>query len=120
MKKQFYLKENKMSEPNQELVDELIMSYTFEDRQKISEKKDTMKISMMLSILMEHVENLKKKMSGKTKKELVLIVGKWLVEKEFPEYISFYNKYADEIIELFIDNFYLLVKNKNITKCCFT
>ena len=73
----------------------------------------------MLSILMEHVENIKKELSGKTKKEIVLIAGKFIVEKEYPEYLSFYEEFAEEIIEVFIDNFYLLVKNKNITKCCF-
>lgn len=108
-----------MTEPNEELIDELIFSYTLEDKEKIGEKTNTMKIFSLLSILMEHVENLKKELSGKTKKEAVLIVGEWIVQREFPEYLSYYKEFADDIIEVFIDNFYLLIKNKNITKCCF-
>ena len=108
-----------MSEQNQELIETLALSYTFEDKDKISQKKDSMKVFSMLSILMEHVENIKKELSGKTKKEVVLIVGKFIVEKEYPEYLSFYEEFAEEIVEVFIDNFYLLVKNKKITKCCF-
>jgi hypothetical protein len=108
-----------MTEPNEELTDELILSYTVEDKEKIGEKTNTMKIFSLLSILMEHVENLKKELSGKSKKEAVLIVGEWIVQREFPEYLSYYKEFADDIIEVFIDNFYLLIKNKNITKCCF-
>ena len=108
-----------MTEPDEELIDELIFSYTLEDKEKIDEKTNTMKIFSLLSILMEHVENLKKELSGKSKKEAVLIVGEWIVQRELPEYLSYYKEFADDIIEVFIDNFYLLIKNKNITKCCF-
>ena len=85
----------------------------------IGEQENHMIVFSLISLLMEIVEQLPEKMSGQDKKELVLRCGRVIVENTFEYLVNDYDKYASDIIEMFIYSFYKLLASKKITKCCF-
>lgn len=102
----------------QELFDALFQSFSENDKITVSENENVLVVFSLLSTLMDHVETLQEKIKGIEKKEIVIAVGRHIINKYFPGYIHFYDENANAIIEGFIQNFYNLIKYKKIVKCC--
>jgi flagellin-specific chaperone FliS len=69
---------------------------------------------------MELIEKFYKQKTGQQKKELVIKVGKIIIQEFFPEKLNYYNENVSEVVENIINSYKILSKLKNTAKCfCF-
>ena len=100
----------------QDVFDSLLESYTKEEME--NDNSENMQVFDIISKLMRLIESLQFHLTGMEKKEIVLAVGKCIVDYRYPQYATYFDQYAELILEAFIDNFYALLHVKQITKCC--
>ena len=126
--KKIILKDTQLTDKSKKVISDISqesLQNIYKDFNNLPEELDFFKIYDIISTIMIFIENTKlngKLLDGTTKKELVIYLGRCLIEHHTKndQIIDFYEKHVDTFIEKIIFNsVFLNVKKQIKNTCCF-
>ena len=124
--KEVILNDTNISEECKKIISNITYNSLLEMQTSIQNYKQFSYIELfdVISTVMIFVENIKsnnKKLSGNTKKDLVLYLSRFYITTyiQNEDFVKLYDKYADDIIEKIVySSVFLNVHNNIQNKCC--
>lgn len=124
--KEVILNDTNISEECKKIISKISYNSLLEMQTSIQNYKQFSYIELfdVISTVMIFVENIKsnnKKLSGNTKKDLVIFLSRFYITTyiQNEDFVKLYDKYADDIIEKIVySSVFLNVHNNIQNKCC--
>lgn len=124
--KEVILNDTNISEECKKIISNITYNSLLEMQTSIQNYKQFSYIELfdVISTVMIFVENIKsnnKKLSGNTKKDLVIFLSRFYITTyiQNEDFVKLYDKYADDIIEKIVySSVFLNVHNNIQNKCC--